>query len=870
MRTWYRRFVFSVLCLGLAASAVVMAQERRALTPDDIFKIERTLDVSISPDGQTVAVVRSRPLISAPELAREWLGGRNRGDIWLTSATGDAPINLTNGDVDGSGYWAPTWSPDGKRLVMLSTKGSDNTVRLWVWEKAVGRLTKLSERGVSSWWDPPVWVDSQHLAVVLLPDGEQSGMMTIERRSAIVAMREWSKAAAGRETTVSALESGVAVDLNTRTSEQMTLIDVTGKVEPVLSRVRDSGQHELGRRSLWVASHRQYFAFLNQIVTTGPDTANLAKLIENGRLGWWGARYQIAIADSSGRVILPSAQAAKFVVPGSFKWSHDGRSFAFIGVREGEEYGPFRVFKGTVGGSIEAVSLPDLEPHSVIWAKGDRPLVLAERVISSGVGTTKKRLDLWLVSPNRTLRNLSEHLNTTPAELLPDRTGESFVGVADSEVWRVNIDSGEWTNLTTAFEPRIAGIALPNNDISRDDGLARIMVSVAHGLLTDYYRISVASGSATLLPRPSDSARLVAYRPEVDVAVFAAHERTGTYLTLVQGEERRPLVETSRFLRDIAEGERRLIEYRSLDGQNLKGWLLLPANYQAGKRYPLVTYVNAGAIMTETAARALSGLNNPSHLNLQLLTARGYVVLFPSMPLVPGNQGGSDPLLDLTKGVLPSVDKAIELGIADPNRLAVMGHSIGGYSTFGLITQTNRFKAAVELAGLSNFLSMYGIFQPNLRYEPYPHEYLAPQWGFETSWGRMGNPPWKDWARYLRNSPIFYVDRVQTPLLLVHGDMDFVPIEQAEEFFTALYRQGKRARFLRYWGETHHISSPANIRDFWMQAYAWLDEFLDIARDAKGNPIFDGDHVKSRNGASALKPEDFARFNELELTSRNR
>jgi dipeptidyl aminopeptidase/acylaminoacyl peptidase len=80
---------------------------------------------------------------------------------------------------------------------------------------------------------------------------------------------------------------------------------------------------------------------------------------------------------------------------------------------------------------------------------------------------------------------------------------------------------------------------------------------------------------------------------------------------------------------------------------------------------------------------------------------------------------------------------------------------------------------------------------------------------------------------YLRNSPLSYVERVETPVMIIHGDLDVaVPIEQAEQFFSALYRQNKRARFLRYWGEGHVLDSPANIQDMWQRIYAWLDEFL--------------------------------------------
>jgi len=106
---------------------------------------------------------------------------------------------------------------------------------------------------------------------------------------------------------------------------------------------------------------------------------------------------------------------------------------------------------------------------------------------------------------------------------------------------------------------------------------------------------------------------------------------------------------------------------------------------------------------------------------------------------------------------------------------------------------------------------------------------------------------------------------VETPLMIMQGDMDHVPIQQGEEFFTALYRQNKRARFVRYWGEGHLINSPANIRDMWHQIYSWFDEFLDISRDKRGNLLWDGEKVKSRNGSLPLKPEDFARFDETIL-----
>jgi dipeptidyl aminopeptidase/acylaminoacyl peptidase len=96
----------------------------------------------------------------------------------------------------------------------------------------------------------------------------------------------------------------------------------------------------------------------------------------------------------------------------------------------------------------------------------------------------------------------------------------------------------------------------------------------------------------------------------------------------------------------------------------------------------------------------------------------------------------------------------------------------------------------------------------------------------ESGQTRMGEPPWRDLWRYIRNSPVYYADRVQTPLMIIQGDLDYVPMQQGEEFFTALYRQGKEAKFVRYWGEGHVISSPANIRDMWQRIFTWFDGHL--------------------------------------------
>jgi dipeptidyl aminopeptidase/acylaminoacyl peptidase len=133
-------------------------------------------------------------------------------------------------------------------------------------------------------------------------------------------------------------------------------------------------------------------------------------------------------------------------------------------------------------------------------------------------------------------------------------------------------------------------------------------------------------------------------------------------------------------------------------------------------------------------------LSDPGPFNLQLFAARGYAVILPSMPMQPEGHS-SDPYRDLANGVLPAVDKAIDLGISDPKRLAVMGHSYGGYSVYSLVTQTSRFQAAVALAGFCDLISLYGTLDSRFRYDDDAREHLLHMVFSESGQFRMGVPP---------------------------------------------------------------------------------------------------------------------------------
>jgi dipeptidyl aminopeptidase/acylaminoacyl peptidase len=261
-------------------------------------------------------------------------------------------------------------------------------------------------------------------------------------------------------------------------------------------------------------------------------------------------------------------------------------------------------------------------------------------------------------------------------------------------------------------------------------------------------------------------------------------------------------------------GETRLIEWRSIDGDRVRGALLLPNNYRPGEKYPLIVKVYGGASLSNDVYRF--GLLGPTIDNLQLFATRSYAVLVPDAPL-----GKNAPMHGLLNGILPGVDKVVELGFADPNHIGLMGLSYGGYSTLSLIVQTTRFKAAVAIAGVGDLVSVYGHLDDGG---------ASGMIGWaETGQGGMGGSPWQFRERYIENSPVFFLDRVETPLLLVHGDRDrSVPCEQSEEVFVGLRRLGKEVEYAKYAGEPHGYDEwtyPHQV-DYLERIITWFDDHL--------------------------------------------
>jgi dipeptidyl aminopeptidase/acylaminoacyl peptidase len=272
-------------------------------------------------------------------------------------------------------------------------------------------------------------------------------------------------------------------------------------------------------------------------------------------------------------------------------------------------------------------------------------------------------------------------------------------------------------------------------------------------------------------------------------------------------------------------GTSQLIEWRDGDGKQLRGALLLPSSYREGDPVPLVVVVYGGSFQSDQLNKfgGLFGWIMP-YYNVQLFATRGYAVLMPDAP-----QNLGTPLFDLAKTVLPGINKCIELGIADADRIGIIGQSYGGYSTLALLVQTHRFKAAVASAGFGDLIGLFGemkvdgtVFGTTLT---------------EKGQALMGGTPWEYRDRYVENSPIFYLDRIQTPLLIFHGAEDTgIDPFLANEIFVGLRRLGRTVEYVQYQGEGHMVTSLGNQEDAARRIITWLGKYLSPTEPPKGQP----------------------------------
>jgi acetyl esterase/lipase len=413
-----------------------------------------------------------------------------------------------------------------------------------------------------------------------------------------------------------------------------------------------------------------------------------------------------------------------------------------------------------------------------------------------------------------------------PASFLWDDKGEQIFFIHNGALWKSCLKQCKAVEIARIPRREIRHIIATSNHLLWISNGRRSVTVVTHDAREKqdgFYKIDLESGESDKLLETGQcyTCALVAEPFAVtsdgrEMAYFAedAQQNRDIWVNDASFENPRRLTHLNPQFDKYRMGSTQLIDWVSDDGEQLQGALLLPADYGTGRRYPLIVYVYGGLSLSDNLHHF--GLAGPGPFNMQLFSTRGYAVLLPDAPQHLGT-----PMADLTKTVLPGINKVVEMGLADPSRLGVMGHSYGGYSVLSLIVQTKRFKAAVEADGYADLVGHFGEMR---------HDGTAIGTSLEEQGqGLMGLPPWQFPGRYIQNSPIFYLDRVETPLLMVHGSRDdTVAPFLGDEVFVGLRRLGRQVEYALYEDEGH--SPPywnfANQVDFCNRVISWFELHL--------------------------------------------
>lgn len=259
-------------------------------------------------------------------------------------------------------------------------------------------------------------------------------------------------------------------------------------------------------------------------------------------------------------------------------------------------------------------------------------------------------------------------------------------------------------------------------------------------------------------------------------------------------------------------GSVELVEWEAYDGTNLQGLLYFPENFDASRKYPMITY------FYERRSDYLHQYHAPqpsaSIVNISYLTSNEYLVFVPDIVYEEGYPGRS-----AENCILSGVEFIEQRPYVDREKLAIQGQSWGGYQVAHLITKTDKFAAAGSGAPVSNMTSAYG----GIRWQ----SGLSRQFQYEKTQSRIGKTLWEDVDLYIENSPLFGVPNVSTPVLIMHNDQDgAVPYYQGIEFFMGLRRLNKPSWLLVYNKEAHNLMKQKNRRDLSIRMMQFFDHYL--------------------------------------------
>ena len=490
---------------------------------------------------------------------------------------------------------------------------------------------------------------------------------------------------------------------------------------------------------------------------------------------------------------------------------------------------PVEIFIANADGtSTRRLTRLGLQPSNLQWTRSGNALLFAADSIYRDE-LTYDRTDLWLITLEGAVRRLTHDafVYSSPT-LSPDRRQLAFIrSIGTDSIIQAKLNHGgardlfvmpapdagasnEWKpiNLTAEWDlDPAAPIWAPDN--------RTIYFAAGIGGETQLFKVDTRGGPVVQVTQgPRRLAGITFDRAMRTIAyTVGEYERPADiFVANIDGTgERRLTHEGDALLEQVALSRADRLEFRSRDGTRIEGWITLPYNFRRdGGPYPLIVANHGGPHSADGYGFDFKN---------QYFAANGYFVLEVNFR---SSTGYGDAFKWGTWGawgtkdgedVMAGVDHAIANYPIDRRRVGTTGHSYGGFMTNWLITQyPDRFAAAVSGAGISNWISDYGLAD------------IA-----RTKETEFFGKPWEAQARdiMIKQSPLFYADRVRTPTLFVHGEIDYrVPFAEAEQFYFALKKNGVPTKVIMYEGQSHGISGHWNNVHRMLNELRWWEQYL--------------------------------------------
>jgi dipeptidyl aminopeptidase/acylaminoacyl peptidase len=759
---------------------------------DAVARVTLVPPLDITPDGEWVAYTLqdNRALKGRTDrlqLAYSGTGapaGLEGSVVWVAN-TRTGETRRVSEDAEAS--WGPAWSPDGGRLAFYSDRGGKP--HLWIWDIRTHEARQISAAIARPLfgWELPTW----------LPDGRRILIKAVSSHTNPVAAAQLPPV----DTAIRVFEARPKTSGNSGSPDSDGPLPLPWIEESrcdLVSIGLSSGEAQLIARNVrlkgYLVSPDGEFLAYSHYVGQSPDH----------RLD---ALFDITVTSLGSGA---TRSVARGIPQGFF-----GRSFAWSPTDSALSF--------TVGAAPSSRD-PRIGENYLVHLKDSLPRKLTSVSHPPFAGTTDHGDDdsppLW------------------------DRAGRFLYFAAADTIWRVDASSGELRPMASPPNGSVTRIIASEGKgsyWSPDGGrslyfraqdrdskrIATYQMAAETGRLTRRRNEARAFGTREqFLTAPAERADVVAY-----VAEDAEHDED-IWVARKSFTHAQRLTHLNPRIERYQLGTTRLIEWRSTDdGRRLEGAVLLPPGYRPGVRYPMIVNVYGGLMRSGSLNRF--GLIGPGVDNMQALATRGFVVLAPDAPY----RRGATLMRDLASSILPGVTKAVELGLADPDRIGLMGHSFGAYTTLALLVQTRLFKAAVASAATGDLISTFGSLHSG-----------SSQWVESGQLGMEGTP-WTARDRYIENSPLYYLDRVQAPLLLLHGGRDALRSDLAEEVFVGLHRLGKEVTYVKYEGEDHYPGEwdYLNQVDYLDRVISWFQRHL-----ASGPP--EANQTCKRRSASKHQP----------------